>query len=280
MPAKRKPKRAPGPGSDTVSALSRGLTLLRCFEQGGGTLGNRELALRTGIPKATVSRLATTLVSHDWLRQAVDTGRYSLSPHVMRLAGAFLADLDVRARALPRMAELAEATGAGVHLALPDGTDMVVVETARSRQALVIMRIDVGTRLAIAHSAIGRAWLCGLDTVSRASALRRLAAVEGNRWPALRRRLDRATLEYATHGYCTSIGEWHADINAVAVALRGPTGECLALNCGGAAFALPEDRIRNTVAPLLLDAAREIARDIGGDIPVTNPTPRKESWPI
>ena len=44
-----------------VSAAARCLTILRCFDYGDQYLGNREIALRTGLPKPTVSRLTFTL---------------------------------------------------------------------------------------------------------------------------------------------------------------------------------------------------------------------------
>ena len=51
-----------------VTALARGLELLRAFRPGDTLLGNQEFVRRTGFPKATVSRLAGTLVSLGYLR--------------------------------------------------------------------------------------------------------------------------------------------------------------------------------------------------------------------
>ena len=44
-----------------VTALARGLSVLRSFRQGDRFLGNQEIAERTGLAKATVSRLTHTL---------------------------------------------------------------------------------------------------------------------------------------------------------------------------------------------------------------------------
>ena len=40
-----------------VTALARGLELLRCFRDGEVTLTNSDFSERTGLPKATISRL-------------------------------------------------------------------------------------------------------------------------------------------------------------------------------------------------------------------------------
>ena len=61
MNAPRKtPRRTPG--AVLNRSLERGLLLLRAFGPGADTLGNSDLVGRTGLPKATVSRLARTLV--------------------------------------------------------------------------------------------------------------------------------------------------------------------------------------------------------------------------
>src|SRR5689334_18434319 len=93
---------------DLVSALERGIAVLRCFESGVSALGNGELARLTGIPKPTVTRLVGTLVSLGLLRVATDGERWSLGAGVLPLARAFLDSLDVRAIARPHMKTLAD----------------------------------------------------------------------------------------------------------------------------------------------------------------------------
>src|SRR5262245_33050947 len=39
-----------------ATTLARGLEILRCFTPEGPTLGNKDLAERTGLPKPTISR--------------------------------------------------------------------------------------------------------------------------------------------------------------------------------------------------------------------------------
>lgn len=46
---------------DRNRSLERGIDILRAFKPGADLLGNGELAERTGLPRATVSRLAQTL---------------------------------------------------------------------------------------------------------------------------------------------------------------------------------------------------------------------------
>ena len=51
------------------------------------------------------------------------------------------------------------------------------------------------------------------------------------------------------------------------VAIVGPTGEVMALNCGSAAFVFTEDKLRGEIAPALIEMAKTLAREIGGHVP-------------
>ena len=51
-----------------VTALARGLELLRCFTPRENVLGNQDLARKTGLPKPTVTRLTHTLMRLGYLR--------------------------------------------------------------------------------------------------------------------------------------------------------------------------------------------------------------------
>ena len=258
--ARAKPKADPG----TVSALDRGLALLQCFGDGHPVLGPTELARLTGIPRPSVTRLAATLVAHRWLRPEPGGERYMLGAGVVALAQVFLSGLDVRAAARTGMQALAERTGGAVYLAVRDGLDMVLVEACRSRSTMLAARLDVGSRVPLPNSALGRAYLGALDPATREPLIESLRLARGNDWQALQAGLQAALDERERTGACLSAGEFHREINSVSVALTGPRGEVMAFNCGGPAFAFSEDRLRQDIAPQLLALVRAVANDIGG----------------
>jgi DNA-binding IclR family transcriptional regulator len=250
----------------TVSALKRGIAVLQCFGEGVHSLSNGEISDRTRVPKPTVTRLAATLVSLGLLRQDPESERYALAPGVLSLAQAFLSSLDVRACARPHMAKLAETAGGSVYLGICDGLEMVVIESGRARSNMLTVRLDVGSRLPVATSALGRAYLSSLPEPERVPLIEKLLLKSAGDRPRLEAGIAQALRDAAAHGYCTSLGELRAEINSIAVPLTLPGGEHVALNCGGPAFAFPESRLREEVAPRLLAAARAIAGDIGGSV--------------
>jgi IclR family transcriptional regulator, positive regulator for flagellar biogenesis len=247
---------------EEVSALARGLAVLRTLADATGPLSNRELAERTGIPKATVSRLAATLQSAGFLRQASDD-RYALGAAALQLGNAYLRSFDFRQQARVHLAELAEAAGANVHLGVRDGLDIVLIDTLRPRSALILSRMDVGSRMAIATSAVGRAWLAALAPDQRAELMQELRAASGAQWAQVQERLEAALAEHASAGYCTSFGEWHQDINALGFSLRGPRGELYGVSVGGPAYLLPRELMLEKIAPRVLQVQKAIEREAG-----------------
>jgi len=250
--------------NDTVSALDRGLALMQCFSDTRRVLGPSDLSRLTGIPRPSVIRLAATLVGHRWLQPEPGGDRYMLGAGVVSLAQVFLSGLDVRAIARPAMQTLADRFGGSTYLAVRDGLELVLVEACRARAAMITSRLDVGTRVPLANSALGRAYLGALAADERAALIESLRLVRGSDWAALDAGLRAALAEHARHGWCLSLGAFHREINSVSVALTGPRGEVMAFNCGGPAFSFTEERLRREVAPALLALVQAVAQDIGG----------------
>jgi DNA-binding IclR family transcriptional regulator len=252
---------------DTVSALERGIAVLRCFTETRRSLTSTELSRLTGVPRPTVTRLASTLVTLGLMKQAPEGDRYMLGPGVVSLARVFLAGLDVRAIARPHMQALAEEAGGSVYLAVPDGLDMVIVEACRPRSTMLAPRLDVGSRAPIPNSALGRAYLWALSPEERARLIETMRLARGSDWAGLEPTMKKALDDGDKLGYCISAGEFHREINSVSVPLVGPNGEVMALNCGTAAFVYTEEHLRQVVAPQLLKMARALAADVGGHVP-------------
>jgi len=248
----------------TVSALDRGLALLHCFSAEQRHLGPSELARLTGIPRPSVTRLAATLVAHRWLRPEPGGERFMLGAGVVSLAHEFLAGLDVRAAARGPMQALAERCSGSVYLAVRDGLEMVLVEACRPRSTMLAARLEVGSRVPLPNSALGRAYLGASDEAARGPLIEALREARGSDWPALEAGLQRALAEFAISGCCLSAGEFHREINSVSVAMIDPRGEVLSFNCGGPAFAFSEEWLRAEVAPALVETVRGVAADIGG----------------
>ncbi len=262
--------RATDPGSDLsthnepatdrrfITALARGLELLRCFKPQDRWLAHQELARRTGLPPATVSRLSFTLTSLGYLRHRPASGEYALSPAVLSLGFSVLSNFDIGRIARPFMETLAEYTQAAVSLGVRHQAEMVYVAHCRST-ARLILGLDVGMRLPLAQTAMGRAFWCSLSPAMRALLAPQLEAQDGPRWPQRLAGLQRAELEFARCGYASSESDWESEIAAIGVGIDlGDGREPLALTIGGAATRLKGELLHTDFGPALVKAGLAI----------------------
>jgi DNA-binding IclR family transcriptional regulator len=243
-----------------VTALARGLELLACFRSGDKLLGNQELAERSKLPKSTVSRLTYTLTKLGYLQYDEQAGKYRLGTATLALGSAMLSRLDIRQMARPLMQELADFSRTMVSLGMRDRLSMIYVENCRSQAALTL-RLDVGARIPVASTAMGRAYLAEISSNERNDILERVRDLDELAWPTLRDRVMRAVDEYHTLGCCTSFGEWQPDVNAIAIAFRPSENAApLSINCGGPAFNLSPDFLLEEVRPRLIELVAQLRR--------------------
>jgi DNA-binding IclR family transcriptional regulator len=247
-----------------VVALARGLEVLRAFRPGDGMLGNQEIAARTGLPKPTVSRLTYTLTQLGYLVRLDRFSKYQIAPAALALGYSALASGGIRHVARPHMQALADHAAAAVALGARDQRRMIYVEQCVAAQALMV-RLDVGSRIPIASSAMGRAFIAALAEGERAALMAELEWRYGDDWPALYAGIEQARADYARCGFVLSIGDWRADINGVGVPLVMADGSGVyAFNCGAAAFAIGRDRLEQDIGPRLVHAVRNIAAVVNG----------------
>jgi DNA-binding IclR family transcriptional regulator len=247
-----------------VVALSRGLEVLRAFRPNDGLLGNQEIAARTNLPKPTVSRLTYTLTKLGYLTQVPKFEKYQLAPAAMSLGYAALANLGVQHLSESFREEVMRATGGAVAVGARDRLSMIYFGQSRSGLALGV-QLDVGSKVPIATTAMGRAYIWALPDDERTLLLRELREHYGTRWARIRDGIERAGELIAKRGFSISVGEWQDDVHAagVALTLNDGTGP-YAFNCGAPAFRFTEDRLLNDIGPRLVTMVRNIEAALGG----------------
>ena len=62
---------------DFVTSIARAFSILRAFRRGERSLGNKEIAQRTGLPKSSVARITYTLTKLGYLEYLSEEEKYS-----------------------------------------------------------------------------------------------------------------------------------------------------------------------------------------------------------
>jgi DNA-binding IclR family transcriptional regulator len=241
-----------------ITALARGLEVLSCFRSADKGLTNQQIAERCGLPKSTVTRFTYTLTKLGYLVQDDETGRYGLGTATLGLGSAMLARLDIRQLARPMMQELADFSGTTVSIAVRDRLSMIYVEVCRSTAALSLS-LQVGSRMPLAASAIGRAYLVRAPEQERKDIFARCHELDEMAYQSLRQGFDKALRDQAQYGCTTAFGEWQKEVNGIAVGFLPIGGnQIMAINCGGPSTSVSTEFLIDEVRPRLIEIAQRL----------------------
>jgi len=240
-----------------VTALARGLELLRCFNPQQPLLGNQELSQLTGLPKGTVTRLTYTLVKLGYLKQATNNGKYQLAAGVLGFGYTMIANMAINNLVTPYMEELADYANSAVAMATRDRLMMVYLNVVQGA-GTTTMRRNVGSYLPIHLSAMGRACLASMPSAEQDFIMQAIHTKYREDWSAIKPSLEQAFKDYDDFGYCFSFGDWQNQVNAVATAIMHPTEGLLTFNCGAPSFVLSRTKLEEDIAPRLLHMKHNI----------------------
>ncbi|WP_083745116.1 IclR family transcriptional regulator [Variovorax sp. KK3] len=245
--------------SPSNRSLERGVEILRAFRPGSTLLGNGELAARTGLSPATVSRLTQTLVGAGLLEHDRPARAYRLAAPVLSFAHAMRTGSTVLQVAAPRMRAVAEKLRINVGLAVADRAEMLYLESIRYNRKASLRKVVSGQRVPIELTSLGRAWLAVAPQEQRDALF---AAFEARRadWPRLRKDIDKAIDGVHRRGWCAA--SWQPEIVAVATPLM-LDGERLHVMNASVSTTEPPGEVALELAPPLLALREQIERELG-----------------
>ena len=231
--------------------------LLRAYQEKPGPLSNKELVEFTGLSKGTVSRLTYTLTRLGYLAQ-VGT-KYDLSPQILTLGYPYLVSQRVRSVGYPYLAEVAEQGVYSLALAVPNKHKLVYILEAES-QKLNALKLEVGVTVEMVKTALGRAYLGGMEEKELQRASSQMLHIYGDEWPELKKRIEKSRKEVQERGFCLVEREWRDDMRSVAVPVYNGDGKvAAALNCTGPTFAVPRDVLQKDIGPRLIWIADQLS---------------------
>lgn len=253
------PRNAAGGGGDVIQVVSRAFDILRCFEGHDARLGNLDIASRCSLPRSTVSRLTHTLTRMGQLVYLPQDQKYRLGPGALAMGTVMARGLQFRSLIRSRLQESAERIPGTIGFVVPDRFQMVYLEYARTCDAPPL-NASTGTRISIARTAAGHAYVAALDRPAAEELAGDLArelpeeAAELRRWMAA----DRRSLH--EKGYVVSCKLWHPQVHGIAIPLWSAKYRTfLVITIGLAAASYDEARLRTDVAPELFALRQDIA---------------------
>jgi DNA-binding IclR family transcriptional regulator len=237
-----------------VTALARGLEVLRCFDANHRVLGTTQISARTGLPQPTVWRLCYTLQKLGYLTQASNEDKLRLGAQVLALGSAALSGMPSLDLARPLMQAFADRFRAAVALGQQDRDCILYLQRCQGDSPL-LTNLRVGSRIPIYRSAIGWALVAALPDELRTQILADL--IPNGEQVAEQAFADAMTM-YKECGFVMNFGVQHKDVNTVAVPIIRDTGVIYCLSCGGPVSSLTRKLMNEQVGPQLVELAGQL----------------------
>ncbi len=248
--------------SYNITALQRGLRLLRIFSESPHGLTATHVAGRSQLPVSTVHRFLANLEGAGFLNCGGD-GVYHLGVACFAIGQAALGQLDIRRVSLPYLQELNRQTRETIHLTVRHGLSAVYVEKLDSPEQLRI-HSRIGAAVPLYCTAVGKIMLAYMPDDERKQALpqlglRRLTPNTVGNLQELQAELYRVR----KNGYACDLEEHELHIRCIAAPIWDHAGGVNAsLSITAPVVRMPVTRLRQ-LATLIQTAGLQISRELG-----------------
>ena len=248
--------------SYNITALQRGLELLKLFASAEGGLSAKKVGLLSGLPVSTVHRFLANLESSQFLKSDSE-GVFHLGLSCITLGQAAHAQMDIRRISFPFLQELNQRTRETVHLTMRQGLTAVYVEKLDSPEPLRI-HSRIGSSVPLHCTAVGKVLLAHLlepelEKILRQLELRRFTENTVGSIQELQTQLVRVRRD----GFACDLEEHEPHIRCVAAPIWNHAGQVNAsLSVTGPLVRMPTTRIRQ-IAPLIREIGIRISHELG-----------------
>lgn len=243
---------------DFVTALSRGLAVIRAFNHNRPEMTLTEVAVRTALSPATARRSLYTLQRLGYISS--HGRRFMLRSKVLDLGSAFWSSMKIEEVAQAHLRDVVDAVSDSCSLAVLEGKDVLYLAHAASRRT-VRMPAGIGARFPAYATSIGRAMLAYLDLPVLD---RYLDTVEMK--PLTDRtvtdpvRLKQILAEVRKNGYACAQDELDYGLSSVAVPVMIGNRAVAAINTSSNSARMTKDELAKARVAILQRTALAIAR--------------------
>jgi DNA-binding IclR family transcriptional regulator len=155
-----------------AKSFSRNIEILQFIADAPRPPSLTDILEASDLTRPTLYRVLSALEAELLIVQRPEK-RYSLGTRLISLARNALANNDIRQIARVDLERLGDETGETVHLAIPSGTQMMIIDKIESREAVRMASI-VGVLVPFHTTGVGKAFLAGLKPQKLSDLINRL----------------------------------------------------------------------------------------------------------
>lgn len=149
-----------------MQSVERIVKIVSSFSLEESRLSLDDLTKKSGLPKATVYRIAEALCEEHVLEKDSLTSTYRIGIKLFELGSLYLSSMRLKDVAFAEMEKLHFQTGETIHMGILDGTEVVSIEGFESFKSLHT-KLYIGKRAPLYCTAVGKAILAFLPEADR-----------------------------------------------------------------------------------------------------------------
>jgi IclR family transcriptional regulator, KDG regulon repressor len=247
-----------------IQSVAHSLDVLEQFFGDTDELGVTELSKRLKLHKNNVFRLLATLEARGYIEQNKSSENYRLGIKCLYLGRRYIHHMGLVRQARPILTDVAKKCRESAFVAIVRREGVVPLEAAEPEDRAVRIMPPIGETLPLHCTAIGKAHLA----FDQEEQLRSMLPESLDRYTS-QTIVERTTLlaqldSVVRDGYAVDSGEFFEDVASIAVPIRDYTRSVVgSLAIAGPCYRIPCDRISTELAPLVLEAGRELSFRLG-----------------
>ncbi len=247
-----------------IQSVAHALDVLEQFFSDADELGVTELSKRLKLHKNNVFRLLATLEARGYIEQNRATENYRLGIKCLHLGRRYIDHMGLVRQARPILTDVAHRCRESTFVAILRREGVVPLEAAEPNERVVRITPPLGKPLPLHCTAVGKVHLA-FDPEQQ------LRADLPEQLPRFTDRtiVDRSMLfeqldSVARNGFGMENCEFYEDVSSVAVPIRDYTRSVVgSLAVAGPAYRIGIERINTEIAPLVMEAGRELSHRLG-----------------
>lgn len=246
---------------EIVTAFIKGLNVIKAFDRENTSMTLTEVAKKVDITRASARRLLLTLESEGYVIQ--NDNLFSLTPKVIDLGYSYFASLPWTDLAYKNMKKVVDACTLSCSVSILDGSNVICIMRIPATRILN-EGIHVGTRLPAAYTATGRLFMSHMEEKELYDYILRLPLKKYTEKSILDPDiLYSEILAAKENGYYIVQEEVEDGLVSLAVPIYNRNNKMIgAMNIGSHLSYKNTELLKETVLPMLIEAAKDTSRAI------------------
>lgn len=246
-----------------IQSVERALKILDLFDEFNTELKITEISSKLDLNKSTAHSILKTLKQYDYIKQNVDTGKYSLGMKLIERGNFVMNSIDVRSIAKKYLLDLSQKTGNTTHLVVLDGKVGVYIDKVEGPNKTIVYS-RIGRSVPIHSSAVGKALVAFKSEDDIASLLKDYHFYKQTEKTITNKEAYLTELKQTVkNGYSVDVEENEEGVYCIAVPLYDHTSSVIAAISMSFPSVSVTDDLKQGIAQLLKETSLKVSEQLG-----------------